>query len=212
MLDNTLTYEKLEDLNSLSIEQHCEISAVLIPVFNLTVITVYRLPNPKGSFVIFMEIIEKVCNKVNFKRGNVLIVDDFNVWFKNVNRQDDDVDASRLIDLLNGFGLSKLVDLPTRNANTIDNAFTNIINTHVDVMLNIQKFPYLLDLLQIGAEMTSFQTKNRVLGMAVEANTRALFTSRLKWLKVLLLYDDKIGQSTSVLHPLDMKSSLKLKS
>ncbi|CAH0547170.1 unnamed protein product [Brassicogethes aeneus] len=93
MLDNTLSYEKLEDLNSLSIEQHCKISAVLIPVFNLTVITVYRSPNPKGTFVIFMEIIEKVCNKVNFKMGNVLIVGDFNVCFKNVNRQDDDDDA-----------------------------------------------------------------------------------------------------------------------
>ena len=104
----TLDYKPLFHLNNISVEKHCEIAAVKIENFNV-VVNIYRSPN--GDFNVFMEILEKLLNKIGIN-NKVIISGDFNVRFNTSDRFN-----TTLIDLLKTFGFEQTMFDNTRLTN-----------------------------------------------------------------------------------------------
>lgn len=112
-----LDYVKLSHVDHLSVELHCEMSAVRLVNLNVTVYCLYRSPN--GSFSTFLDILEQVL-EAKESRGNVIICGDFNVKF-NLG----DSHTALLCDLLNSYGYKRTIKGGTRYNNCLDNIFIN---------------------------------------------------------------------------------------
>lgn len=108
----------LDKINKLSVEQHCEITAVELENYNLIIVTVYR--SPAGNFEIFIDVINQVLSKLNLTK-NIVINGDFNVRFCSKNNH-----SATLCDLLLTYGLVQTIFENTRKKNCIDNIFTNV--------------------------------------------------------------------------------------
>lgn len=112
-----LNYVKLSHVDHLSVELHCEISAVRLVNLNVTVYCFYRSPN--GNFGTFLDILEQVLEAKESK-GNIIICGDFNVRF-NLG----DSHSALLCDLLNCHGYKRTIEGGTRYNNCLDNIFIN---------------------------------------------------------------------------------------
>lgn len=97
----------------LSIEGHCEISAVFLEDFNTIVVTIYRPPS--GDFELFLDVFSSVVHRVS-KSCNVVFNGDFNVHFHTAEKN-----AVAFDHLLRSFNLVTLIEEPTRLNNCIDN-------------------------------------------------------------------------------------------
>ena len=109
----------LDCIKLLSLERHCEISAITLSKINLVVINIYRPPS--GNFDLFLEILTELFTNINSLTKNIILAGDFNVIFNT-----DNLLKNRLCDFMHCFGLRPIVDFPTRYQNRIDNVFTNI--------------------------------------------------------------------------------------
>lgn len=106
------------DLNGLSTEKHCELSAIELLDYNLLIICVYR--SPLGDFNMFMQIFENLLSSIVNSRKNVFIAGDFNIYFHT-----DDKKFIEFQELILSFGLKTNITLDTRGNNCIDNVITN---------------------------------------------------------------------------------------
>lgn len=111
----------------LNIEKHFECTAMEIESVvygHVIVVCLYRAPC--GNFRVFVENLTKVLHLLKTKK-NIIVCGDFNVNFLSV-----DTDASTLIDLFMSFGLSMMIQGPTRvmghHVSCIDNIFSNMEN------------------------------------------------------------------------------------
>lgn len=122
-----LTTLELSNLVALSVEHHCEISAVEAISLNAIFINIYRPPS--GDFNMFMEIMDVMLDNINFLNNYVILSGDFNILFNS-----DCSQKTHLCNLFCEYGLEPLVKFPTRGSNCIDNVFTNsnITTCHVE--------------------------------------------------------------------------------
>ena len=105
-------------LSGLSCELDAEVSGVLLPSFDLVVITVYR--SPSGDFDSFYGVLCGVLRRAGVLSRRLVLTGDFNVPFgKNT------PPVNRLMDFIAGYGLSSLFTTPTRQQNCLDNIFIN---------------------------------------------------------------------------------------
>lgn len=112
------TQDKLTDL---SVEEHCEISAIEIRKLNLMVITVYRPPN--GSYDTFLDVVNSILNVSLSLKKYVVLNGDFNIHF------DRDYNHKQsFLDLINSYDYNEKVFVNTRKNHRLDNVFINFQN------------------------------------------------------------------------------------
>ena len=106
------------NLENMSVEQHCEITGILLKEWDAQLITVYRTPD--GDFNRFLHILSNVFKKLNILKP-VIITGDFNVHFNEKDNR-----ALELCNFFRSFNLTKTVKFNTRENRCLDNIFTNI--------------------------------------------------------------------------------------
>lgn len=111
------TVTPIAKINDLCMESYCEVSAVYVEEFNLTIICLYRTPS--ANHKIFLNNLEKIFNAVDTSK-NLIVCGDFNVKF-NLN----DSESRDLIDFFGTFNLTPSVFFNTRGNNRLDNIFHN---------------------------------------------------------------------------------------
>lgn len=119
VLSKDQNFTVLENINSLSIEIHCEVAAVYLDKWDINVITIYR-SSSNGDFNCFLERIDLILSNFDLSK-KLILCGDFNVHFNNVF----DRSAGALCDLLATYGFQQRIHEPTRNQNTVDNIFLN---------------------------------------------------------------------------------------
>lgn len=118
LVKNNLICKPLPHLNNISVEKHCEISAVKIENHNIIIINIYHSPN--GDLNIFVKLLENLLNKLDVSKKMVILCGDFNVRFNTSHPAN-----ILLIDLLKTYGLEQTIFENTRLSNCIDNIFVN---------------------------------------------------------------------------------------
>lgn len=69
----------LDDINVLSVDKHCELSAIYLIDYDCAIIVIYR--SPSGNLNLFYEILTKSLNIVNKITNNIILGGDFNIHF-----------------------------------------------------------------------------------------------------------------------------------
>lgn len=105
------------EIDTLSVETHCEIASSRLSSFSVTVISIYR--SPKGDFHKFLTIVESILVKIDLCE-KFIICSNFN---ENFNISDYYSDA--FCDLLSSYGFRRTVFEPTRGKICLDNIFLN---------------------------------------------------------------------------------------
>lgn len=117
----TWEIKPLEQYTQLSIEHHCEVSAIEIVVLNFILITVYR--PPAGNFDTFLDVINGIFNITLSCKKYVLLNGDFNIHFEK------DYSLSKtFLDLSESFDFKEIVRENTRGDHRLDNVFINFEN------------------------------------------------------------------------------------
>lgn len=115
---NDVKFVSLE-LERFSEEVHCEVSGIFLGGEGLQLVTVYR--SPDGDLNRYLEIMERVLDRLNFSK-RVVVTGDFNVHFN----RDSDRDVNKLLNFFSSYGLIKTVSFVTRGDECLDNVFTNM--------------------------------------------------------------------------------------
>lgn len=115
--NDKLDCEPISKINDLSIEYHCELTAMLVEDLNLIVVNIYR--SPKDSFDTFLYNLQRLFNYFYFSK-NIIVCGDFNVIF-NV----PDKDAISVTDFFHSYNFTSRVNFNTRGNNRHDNVFFN---------------------------------------------------------------------------------------
>lgn len=113
-----LKYKARNDINCLSRELHCELTAIELTRDKIVIITVYR--HPPGDINVFLEIIEEAVCKVNLEQLTIVLIGDFNIKFHTNEKT-----FLQFKNLINEFNLNILINEPTRLKNCLDNIITN---------------------------------------------------------------------------------------
>lgn len=113
----------VEGLHGLSVESHCEISAVRLDKFKIFVICIYSCPS--RDFNLFLSIMESLLEILNVYDDKVILCGDFNVRFYIDSDCTIDREATILQNLLSSYGFKRKIFLPTRKKNCLDNIFIN---------------------------------------------------------------------------------------
>lgn len=121
LVKNSIKYRIRRDINKLSVEKHCELTAIELKPIKTIIITVYRA---NYDMKMFDETISKVLTKVQHENKKVIIAGDFNIDFLT------NCSSTRnLKNILKNFGFKHILDKPTRigdhSATCIDNFFVN---------------------------------------------------------------------------------------
>lgn len=116
----------LEQINKISIDVHCEITA--IEYLNTRLMTVYRSPN--GDFDIFLEKLHTALNLITRSNKMIIISGDFNVHLHDKTNQR----YKMLSNMFNSFGISQTYFGYSRNTHCLDNIFSNIGNNNLQVV------------------------------------------------------------------------------
>lgn len=102
----------------MSIESHCEISAIYVKIFKAVIINVYR--QPQGDFNLFLQTISTALDLVQSYKY-IILGGDFNIKF-NLNCEQ----TKALHDICDTLTLKSTVNFLTRGNNRLDNVFSNI--------------------------------------------------------------------------------------
>ena len=119
-IKNSLICELL-NLEGLSVEQHCEITGILLKKCDVQLVTVYRTPD--GDLNTFFGVLSDAFTKLDIKKS-IILTGDFNVHFN-----EKDIRALKLCNFFRSFNLKKTVKFCTRGDRCLDNVFTNIDST-----------------------------------------------------------------------------------
>ena len=76
---NNIDFQKVADIDKLSVEKVCEVSAISVPSLNVIVVSIYR--SPSSDFQLFLCTFCNIVNQIRSKDVNVVIGGDFNVAF-----------------------------------------------------------------------------------------------------------------------------------
>lgn len=122
-LKSKYMYKEIAAINNLSIEKHCEVTAIEVMNPKIIIICMYR--SPGGQLDLFFEKFESILDFLNQKEKILFIYGDFNIDLLSTDR-----DSLDFIQLLNSYGLKALVDKPTRISkmtknSCLDNCITN---------------------------------------------------------------------------------------
>lgn len=147
-----LSCSGVQEIVNMSVEYHCEMSAVEVGSFKCMILTLYR--SPDGDFDLFLEILARALNFITNRKIRYIILNgDFNVIFNSKNQRKLD-----LLDLLASFQLEQQVFLKTNDVNCIDNIF---INFSRDLCYRIDVYdPVLSDHYAIDVEVAMCEEKN----------------------------------------------------
>lgn len=113
-------FKKVECLDKISQELHCEIASIEIVTLNSIIINIYRSPN--GDINIFFEILTKLFNRVIKLKRNIYIYGDFNIDILG------DSEAKKYFcNLVQSYNYNFLINGVTRPqaATCLDNCITN---------------------------------------------------------------------------------------
>lgn len=117
--------EKIDTLNSLSVEGHIEIAAAKIPKLNLVVLSIYRPPG--GDFDVFIAQMDSALDAIIEDKlyNRILIGGDFNVDLLKPSPE-----RTKIIEFFESYGLQNIFTEPSRvtpfTSTCIDNIYTNI--------------------------------------------------------------------------------------
>ena len=125
MARNDIQFVELHGIRELSRELVFEICGVHVTDVNIVVLNIYR--SPDGDFDVFLELVEQLLEM--FKEPQrVMISGDFNVWFGATDRR-----AELLQGTFETFGYRRLLNVPTRGMNCIDNIFLNFTDSSIKI-------------------------------------------------------------------------------
>ncbi|XP_044764430.1 uncharacterized protein LOC123320995 [Coccinella septempunctata] len=108
----------LDEVNNLSLDLHCEISAIKLLQYDLILISIYRAP--KSDFHMFFDNLEKIFGILSTTQCRVAFLGDFNLLFNSP-----DKNCKSFCDIMNCNGFVRTIFEPTRGPNCIDNIFIN---------------------------------------------------------------------------------------
>lgn len=106
----------IKDVNSLSIELHCEVAGITYN--DIHILSVYRSPN--GDFNLFLERLSLALDIVTKKNKKTIVTGDFNVHF-NTNERN----LNLLLNAFRSYGFHHVNTANTRNKSCLDNIFIN---------------------------------------------------------------------------------------
>ncbi|KAF1018679.1 MAG: hypothetical protein GAK29_04153 [Acinetobacter bereziniae] len=112
-------YTTLTSISSISKEIDCELCGIFIPNYNVIIVSLYR--SPKGDFKIFVDILTKLMEIIDYRKKQIIIDGDCNIYFNT-----SETNKVQICDFFKTYGMYKLVQFPTRNLAHLDNVFTNI--------------------------------------------------------------------------------------
>lgn len=119
LLKNTYTFEKLNRIESISVESICEISAIFVKEVNINIICIYTANSVHfGSFINIFDEILYLLGKI--QNPMTIICGDFNINFNSAGKNRD-----RIMDSLHSYGFVQTIFEPTRGKNILDNIFLN---------------------------------------------------------------------------------------
>lgn len=114
-------YKVRNDLNKLTFEMNCEISAIELKPSKIVIVCLYR---PGRDFDIFFDILSKILHIVNRERKNIIIAGDFNLNVLILKKE-----IQRLNTTLKSFNCNYVIREPTRtkgkSATCLDNFIVN---------------------------------------------------------------------------------------
>lgn len=119
-----LSYERIEGISSLSVENHIECSAVASTTTKMIIICVYR--PPKGSTEVFLKGVADIFEhcQSKFQNHRVVFCGDFNIDLLT-----DNMNSKLFRDIVKSFNMHPTVSEPTRvfknSSSLIDNIFIN---------------------------------------------------------------------------------------
>ena len=79
MLKKEVSFIRLNDINSVAVESHFEITAIKISIFNLIIVCIYRPPN--GDSHIFFNQLYLMLNCLKYNNARIIIGGDYNIHF-----------------------------------------------------------------------------------------------------------------------------------
>lgn len=127
LITSKLQFEPLPWISALSKEIDCEVSGMIVPFYSLIVISVYR--SPLGDLNTFLDVINNLLQRIKYNTCNIIIGGDFNVHFEKVNNNN----VELVLDLFRSYGLLPQVNFCTRMNSIIDNVFTNVPASCIEV-------------------------------------------------------------------------------
>lgn len=116
------TIMKIRDL---SLEIHCEISAIKLKLNKINFVVVCIYSAPSRNFRIFIDNLETLLDIISVYNENVFLCGDLNIRFDTGTSFVPDREAKTFLNLLTSFGFKQKIFQPTRNNNCLDNIFTN---------------------------------------------------------------------------------------
>jgi len=116
---DTIKFQVKHCINNLSLELHCELAAIQLNEYKLTVIVVYR--SQLGNYETFLDVMNNLFSLVYKQRRKFVICGDFNIKFPvngilpNINQ------TVQFLNLCNTYGIKITINEPTRYENCLDN-------------------------------------------------------------------------------------------
>ena len=128
---------------------------------------VYR--KQEVSCTTFVEELEKYLKRIFNKAEVLILTGDFNVWVD----VEDDVDAKKVLKIMNSYGLTQLVNGPTHdNGHTLDQIYLNQYQINTKVTIVDTKYDICTDHFPINIELliTQPQTNNKIISFRNKKN------------------------------------------
>lgn len=134
IFSKTHTTYKSIDLKSFSVPVHAEFCGCEVAYSHTVLVALYR-SSSNGDFSVFKHCLLNLLYHLNSKYKHIVIVGDFNIEF---NR---DTDQTRqLLNILNSYGLSHKINVPTRVTTTTASCLDNVITNIDDSRLKVSNF------------------------------------------------------------------------
>lgn len=143
-------YKVRNDITSFSIEGEYEFSAIQIS--NCVIVTCYR--PPKGCVQSFINVIDNICQKINFNSTDIIFIGDFNIKFNSCNQYDLDFK-----NCLTSHGLKSIITEKTHHVNCIDNVILKVKALNAEKNTFVES-PNLSDHKAIGINILLSDNKN----------------------------------------------------
>lgn len=120
LIKHFLDYKIIRLCKEMAVEKVFECCGIEIPLYNCTIVCVYRTPN--SNIHLFFNKLELLLHKLSDKKNNkIILVGDLNINTLTTNKN-----ATVLNDILRNYNLTLKIKTPTRHTACIDHIITNM--------------------------------------------------------------------------------------